>query len=376
MEQINLGIISPDKDAYSETFIGAHWLYLKGNKKFLFNGYLPLESNDGDLKISFSFFNRAGRKINIFLGQNTLDFHERKLLSYFNHHHLNVILAEYGLTGTAIMNVCKVGQIPLVVHFHGFDAYMTDNVLHNYKIKYQRMFGIAYKIIAVSRHMQDKLIELGCPAEKIVLNPYGPNEIFFKIAPSRNANIFIAVGRFVPKKAPLITIQAFALVLSYKPSVRLYMVGLGEELNKSKKLVSKLGIERSVQFLGMANRDAIAKLFSQSFAFIQHSVTAENGDSEGTPVAILEAMAAGLPVVSTRHAGIPDIVKENQTGFLVDEYDISDMAAKMIYLLENPEIAEQMGEAGRALIKESFTMKKHISKLDTIIETASRYGKK
>ena len=92
-----------------------------------------------------------------------------------------------------------------------------------------------------------------------------------------------------------------------------------------------------------------------------------NGDSEGTPVGIIEAMAAGLPVVSTRHAGIPDVVIENETGFLVDENDINQMASYILKITDDRELAKCLGEKGKAKIQDHFTMEKHLETINNLI---------
>jgi glycosyltransferase involved in cell wall biosynthesis len=94
---------------------------------------------------------------------------------------------------------------------------------------------------------------------------------------------------------------------------------------------------------------------------------AANGDSEGTPVGIIEAMAAGLPVVSTRHAGIPDVVIENETGFLVDEGDINQMAEHLLSLVKDRNLAKQMGLKGKSRITEYFTLEKHLETINRLI---------
>ena len=91
---------------------------------------------------------------------------------------------------------------------------------------------------------------------------------------------------------------------------------------------------------------------------------------EGTPVGILEASAAGLPVISTFHAGIPDVIIHEKTGLLCDEHDYAQMAENMLWVLEHPEQATAMGETGRKNIKENFSMEKHIGKLNELIEKA------
>ena len=114
----------------------------------------------------------------------------------------------------------------------------------------------------------------------------------------------------------------------------------------------------------------VANVFGSSLAFVQHSVTADDGDMEGTPVAILEAQAAGLPVVSTFHAGIPDVVQQNVTGLLVAEFDEAGMAAQMRRLLDQPDLAHALGSAGRKRLREHFSLEHHLTTLNNILNSA------
>jgi glycosyltransferase involved in cell wall biosynthesis len=107
----------------------------------------------------------------------------------------------------------------------------------------------------------------------------------------------------------------------------------------------------------------------QARCFVQHSVVAPDGATEGTPVSILEAGASGLPVISTRHAGIPDVVLEGETGFLVQERDVSGMAERMLQLAVNPALAGKMGGMARIRIEAEFSMPKRIGNLRKIIQS-------
>ncbi|MDB4028789.1 glycosyltransferase, partial [Flavobacteriaceae bacterium] len=141
----------------------------------------------------------------------------------------------------------------------------------------------------------------------------------------------------------------------------------GELFDVSKNLVKSLGLENNIILLGGLERKEIVKHLQSAFLFVQHSLVASNGDSEGTPVGIIEAMAAGLPVVSTRHAGIPDVVIENETGFLVDEGDINTMVKAIIKLAENRKLLSEFGTNGKVFIEKNFTLEKHINILNDII---------
>src|SRR3984893_13716667 len=128
----------------------------------------------------------------------------------------------------------------------------------------------------------------------------------------------------------------------------------------------------AVTFLGGQPPEGVRQELRRSRCFVQHSVESSMGDSEGTPVSILEAGATGLPVVSTRHAGIPDVVIEGETGFLVDERDVDAMAQHMTRIVEEPGLARELGLAARRRIQQHFAKEQQLGGLWRIIESCIR----
>jgi len=217
--------------------------------------------------------------------------------------------------------------------------------------------------------MERKLISLGAPRGKVHYNPYGIDcHQFGGANPLKAPPAFVAVGRFVEKKAPQLTLKAFAGVHRMVPEARLRMIGDGPLLEECRALAAELGINDAVTFLGAQAHEVVQEEMRVARCFVQHSVEAHNGDSEGTPVGILEAGASGLPVVSTCHAGIPDVVIEGETGFLVDERDIEEMQKKMLRLAQDPELGGRMGRSARQHIETNFSQGHSIGRLWSIIE--------
>jgi len=281
----------------------------------------------------------------------------------------DVVFAQFGTTGAEILNVCKYLKLPLIVHFHGYDISVGE-VVEKYKHKYLEMFKYADFVIAVSKYMRNTLLNMGCPPEKLVWNPCAANDEYYGIQPKFNKKLFIGAGRFTKKKAPQNTILAFEKVLKRHHDAELILAGDGELFEVCRKLVKKKRLKNSVRLPGVFDPELLKKWFSDAIAFVQHSITAADGDMEGTPVVVCEASLAGLPVISTLHAGIPDVIVDGVTGFLVPENDIDAMAEKMIWVLDNPEKAKAMGAAGKKNIHENFNEKKHIEKLDEIVYKA------
>jgi glycosyltransferase involved in cell wall biosynthesis len=234
------------------------------------------------------------------------------------------------------------------------------------------MFGQARSIIAVSRHMRDQLIDLGAPPEKIEFNPYGIDvDLFSKGEPATAPPVFLAVGRFVAKKAPDQTIEAFAKISAKYPDARLEMIGDGPLHKSCRDLARHLGVSERVKFWGAIPHLEAARIMARARCFVQHSITPDSGDMEGTPLAVLEAMATRLPVVATRHGGIVDVVSDGETGYLVDEFDVASMANAMARLIESPKTASRMGAAGRAFVLTNHSMDQQIGALASILQRAA-----
>ncbi len=366
-ENIRCCIIKPNTSSYSETFIDAHIKYLPGNKKVLYGGFFPLYSD----KNIFLIKSKLGLLIYFFyktiLKKRDIAVRTKALATYLINEKIQVVLAEYGPTAALVQPACKIAGVPMVIHFHGFDAHHY-NTIKIYKDLYQRAFDYCSAIIGVSNDMVKNLITLGADKSKVYLNPYGINCKLFQPVDVLQSDIrFLAVARFMQKKAPLNTIKAFSKVYQAYPAAKLVMIGIGPLLEKSKKLVVDLGIEKAVDFMGVLNHEQIFSQMKNCRAFVQHSVITADGDSEGTPNSILEASAAGLPIISTKHAGIKEAVVHEKTGYLVEEHNVDAMADYMIKLAGNKELAAELGVNGAEHIRENYEMQQRINALAEIL---------
>ncbi|MCB7481325.1 glycosyltransferase [Christiangramia sediminis] len=366
---INTAIISPSQNAYSETFIQAHKrlegniFYYYGDKSFLHlegEGPLPNMPKTTILKVKRKLFKKPYSYLQ-----------EQLLIKSFKKNNIQVVLAEYGVTAAIHLPAIKQLNLPLIVHFHGYDASRKD-IIKRYN-NYKEVFDYSSYIIVVSKKMHDDILNMGCREEKIIYNPCGPHDKFLDISPKFTNQQFISVGRFVDKKAPYYTLLAFSKILNNYPEAKLVMAGDGVLINTCKNIAQYLGMESSVSFPGIITPENYRKYLENSLAFLQHSITAENGDSEGTPVAILEASGAGLPVISTIHAGIPDIIINGTTGLLVKEHDVDSMAQKMKVLLDNLELAKEMGRKGKKNVYENYSIEKHLEKINHLINSAVKF---
>jgi glycosyltransferase involved in cell wall biosynthesis len=292
-------------------------------------------------------------------------------LRAFRRARCQAVLVEFGHIAVQAMDACRRLSLPMVVHFHGFDVY-SRAMLDRYGARYGQLFEQAAALVTPSKAMQQALQGLGAPAEKTHYVPCGVDpDRFCGSAPAEAPPTFLAVGRFVEKKAPQLTIAAFASVRRGHPEARLRMIGEGRLEGACQDLAHGLGVAEAVDFLGAQPHDVVAEEMRAARAFVQHSLVASDGNSEAIPQSVLEASASGLPVVSTRHAGIPEGVVEGETGFLVDERDVDGMARHMEQLVVDPGLAAELGRAGRRRVEEHFSLDSTIARLWDAIRTAA-----
>ena len=281
-----------------------------------------------------------------------------------------LLLAEFGFHAVRVMQAAAWSGLPLVVHFRGSD---TSSVAKFQRLlpAYKRLLPRCAAVIVKSEPMRHTLLELGVPSDRILISPSGADAGRFHGAdPAAAPPLFLTVGRFVAKKGPLHTIRAFARMRERWPETRsaeLLMVGNGPLLGKSQTLTRELGLDHFIRFIGVQSPDQIAELMRGARAFLQHSLVAPDGDSEGSPVAVMEAQLSGLPVVATRHAGIPEVVLDCRTGLLVEEGDVEAMAEAMQQLVVDPSRAARLGAAGRQRIETAFTVDHHLAAVSALL---------
>lgn len=359
--------VSPSNSVVSETFIEKHRTLFKGNVLSYYGALYP-NANNIEGEFTQNKIKTFLLKLKNYVSPRVCS-HQQELLEHsFKKQGIDLCFVEYGTCGIKVMQVCQTLKIPLVVNFHGYDAHEVKVVESNLE-SYKQLFSIATIIVSVSQHMTNALIELGAPAEKVRNLPCFPDSKFEKVKPNYQSNKILAVGRFVDKKSPHLTLLAYSIAQKQCPTLELNFVGDGPLFGACADLVNVLGI-KNVNLLGAIPHHDVIRLFSDSLMFIQHSVRALNGDSEGTPVAIMEANLSGLAVVSTNHAGIPDVVVEGRTGFLVEERDVDAMAQAIIKLYEDRKLCEKMGHASKKHMSEHYNQTIYEDKLNGILQEA------
>jgi colanic acid/amylovoran biosynthesis glycosyltransferase len=373
---MSLAIASPSSSAYSETFIHMQMARLPcvlrvhggpvAGETVPGGPIHPLGSPRGiiDAAIEYAIGSRTRAGLQ-----------QRELLRRLRRCHATAILANYGPTGVALLPVARQLGIPLVVHFHGYDAY-HHSLLEKHSSSYALLARQSAAVIVVSQHMAHQLGSLGFSEKQLHLVRYGVDESrFYPHSQAPESPVFFAAGRFVDKKAPYLTLLAFQQAHHVFPRARLILAGTGELLETTRNLAAALGLDAAVDFPGILSPKEIAAHMGRATAFVQHSITPHAGpaagDSEGTPVAILEAMMAGIPVISTRHAGIPEVLRNGETGLLVEERDVDAMANAMIHLATHPQLASNMGCQARSYALQNHTATQYIHQLSQILSSCT-----
>lgn len=278
-----------------------------------------------------------------------------KLKHFFRQNQVQVILGEYLNYSFGFFQIAQQLGIPYFAHAHGRDV---SEALRDPKWRqaYQS-YSQAAGIITMNQISKTRLIELGLPPKKIHVIPYGINvsQEFFRREQHETLRC-VAVGRMVTKKAPILLLESFRQAIQSIPNLHLDYIGGGELLPTVRQFVQAVGLSNHVTLHGAQPNEYMKTYFQQADIFLQHSMTNhDTGDEEGLPVSILEAMSYGLPVVSTRHAGIPESVIETETGFLVNEGDCHSMANHIVTLAQNSDLRSKLGFAGWQRAKSLFT---------------------
>lgn len=355
----NIAVANPNRNKYTETFVRKRIQSLEFAGYYvhnLYGAYLPYADYNRGLLL---FDSLAARKFLEWLAgvMNLPAQHFDRLVFkwYLKKHKVKVVVIEFGTTAAETYNLCVDCGIPFIVTFHGYDIW-NGKVLEQNSERYKKMFTHAAEVVGVSRGICQKLQELGCPPEKLHYLP--APAAFEKIIytdHSLKPPVFLSVGRFAEMKSPHLTILAFNEVLKKIPEAKLIMIGKdggGELFEACVILARALKIDKHIEFKGILSHDEVLKEMQNARILVQHSLTAPiTGDKEGTPVAVMEAMACGLPVVSTRHSGIAELITHGHNGLLVDEYDYMAMAACMIELAGNNKLAANLGLAAYESIK-------------------------
>jgi colanic acid/amylovoran biosynthesis glycosyltransferase len=267
----------------------------------------------------------------------------------------------FGHIAVELLPVLRCCSIPIVVSFHGADAGVHVGSDSRAGRDLKEVFARAALVQARSEALLDDLRSLGCPPEKLRLLRTGllveGLESPERVVPENGAWRLLQACRLVEKKGLAVTIEAFSRVQQRFPGARLTLAGDGTMEADLRRRVAELGLEQSVRFTGFLGQDDLRKEFADAHLFLHPSRHAADGNREGVPNALLEAMASGLSVVATRHGGIPEAVEDGVHGRLVDEDDVDAFTNALMDWLSDGEKVLAAGKAARDAVEAGFSQR-------------------
>ncbi|MBZ0272888.1 glycosyltransferase [bacterium] len=274
--------------------------------------------------------------------------------------------AHFGQTGYYALATKRKLGIPLITSIYGHDVFEVPSV-PKWKNRYAAMFAGTDLVLALSEDMRRDLVRLGCPEEKIEIYRLGINLRDFRVTarPERPPRI-LTVARFVEKKGLEFLIRAVGILNVRGKTVPLRIIGEGPLRGRLEALVAELGLGDQVEFAGVLPFDRLPGEMENADIFCLPSVTDQFGGKDEISMVLKEAMATAMPIVTTIHAGIPEVITDGQTGLLVPERDTHALATALGRLVADAELRRRLGLLGRRLVEKTWDIDRQIERLEDI----------
>jgi colanic acid/amylovoran biosynthesis glycosyltransferase len=361
--------VHPDVKKYN-LLDNAHYINMPSNRiaRVVNAVKLTLENlHKSPLKIlnSFNFFKYKKKALSLSLFYRLLPFLNNKSKKY------DMVHCHFGTNGNIAIDLRDIGAFETKIStvFHGYD--ISTYIDKNGTDVYNELFKKGDIFLPISERWKSKLIDLGCSEEKIKVHHMGIDTEKFKFRPRKKTDKIkiLTVARLVEKKGVQYAVKAVAELVKEFPEIEYKIAGDGILNSEIKNLIKELHVEEHIKMLGWKQQDEIEELLEEADFFLAPSVTSEEGDQEGIPVAIMEAMAKGLIVISTFHSGIPELVQDGKTGLLAPERDVDVLVEKLKYLIDNEDEWEDFSLNARKFVKSNFDINKLNNDLDEIFQS-------
>ncbi|NOY90575.1 MAG: glycosyltransferase [Deltaproteobacteria bacterium] len=287
---------------------------------------------------------------------------------------VSLVHAHMGYTGAHGLRIARRRKLPLVTSFYGRDVTLAGSPMRfapqylPYALWREALMAEGDRFLVLSRHMRRRLLEQGYPGGRIRIVRLGIDiDRFTMLAPRPSTRIstVLMIGREVQKKGFDDGLRACAIARARGAKIRVVLLGTRGPLRS--------GLQRLARDLQLAvewpsPKTCVPGLLAQANILLVPSRTADNGDSEGTPTVICEAAAAGLPIVATRHAGIPEQVVDGSTGLLTPERDLDKLASALVTLAADDDMRRALGAAGRRKMLAEYSLEAHTRSLIEIYQ--------
>lgn len=247
--------------------------------------------------------------------------------------HADVFIAHFGPAGVTATKLRELGAIKgkIATIFHGIDI-SSREVLNHYMAEYQQLFQRGDLMLPISDLWASRLKSMGCPPEKIAVSRMGVDMARFSPRPVKTPGTpleIISVARLTEKKGLHVAIEACRQLKAQGVAFRYRILGIGPWERRLRTLIEQYQLDEVIEMPGFKPSHEVKAMLDKADVFLLPSITGADGDMEGIPVALMEAMAVGIPVVSTVHSGIPELVDAGKSGWLVPENDAPALAARL-----------------------------------------------
>jgi colanic acid/amylovoran biosynthesis glycosyltransferase len=294
----------------------------------------------------------------------------RALLGVLNRIDARLLHIYFGQIAVHLLPLIREWKNPSIVSFHGADVTVDMNK-PAYREATQQMLEAVKLVLVRSESLRRAVIDLGCDPAKIEIQRTGiPLEEFlfrertFVAAPTEWR--FVQAGRLIEKKGLPVTLRAFAVFLGKHPNATLTIAGDGPILAQLQRLAHELKIERSVSFTGFISQEQLCETYYRSHIFLHPSQTGHDGNQEGIPNSMLEAMASGLPAFATQHGGIPEAIENGVSGVLVPERDHKELAQVLLDSTQDPVFLSRIAQSGAEVVRKNFDLRAQAQRLEEI----------
>jgi colanic acid/amylovoran biosynthesis glycosyltransferase len=313
--------------------------------------------------ILFRYFKQIGRK------------ESGCIIRYLQEQKVKVLHFHYGTDASIFWRVMRDSGLPSVVSFYGYDCSSFPSRFYGLgrRILRQRVFRYASCVTAMSEDMKNDLTAIGCPHKKIIIHYHGIDVKKFpgkKLRENKSPGITIlTAGRLDEKKGHSFLLKAIEEIKKEgKSDVKWIIAGDGKQHVALARQINRSIIRENIEMTGSYpyNSEVLSNLFGAADIYIQPSITANDGDKEGIPGTLVEAMAAGMPVISTNHAGIPSIIQSGVNGLLVNEWDVEGMKESILLLSADPSLRSKLGTNAQKYAVEQLDVEDKETELEKI----------
>lgn len=364
-----LAILAPRLGMVSETFVRRHIIDIFPGRTVV----AARQVVDGGWSVPAPVLNLRAQRQGIGalvrpFGLWQLDRRGQALRVFLREHEVTVVMGEWLNFTTSWYPVLRDLGLRFYAHAHGYDISAAALTSRTNRVLYHNLHAMD-GIITVSHLARERLIRTcGLDPAKIHVVPCGVDIPPMIDRSQRDGPVVcLQVGRLTEKKSPLNTLRAFHRAYRECPELRLEFIGDGSQRETSERFCAEHGLRQVVTFHGSRPPSFVQERLRAADIFLLHSLRARDGDEEGLPVAILEAMAHGLPVISTRHGGIPEAVLDDITGCLVDEGDWEAMGRQLLELARDPARRLALGREGYARTAAGFSADHEIRQLRALL---------